>query len=220
VPVDIPNYDPLLDTAPLSDAELDTLDALLLALPSHGAMNTQGLDGYLSALLLGPRTLVGRPAAAWMPLVWGSGAGDTAAGGNIDAGPAPFASQKQRKRAATLVLRQLHTIDQALQGPPERWEPLFSIADTDTGELVDAEDWCIGFLQAVALDEADWAPWFDDPVLAQALAPLVLLGGDESALSAADRERLDDPTQRDAISRAVVDGVLALRARRVAPAAG
>ena len=224
--VDLPNYDPLLDTAPLGDAELDTLDALLRALPGDRAMNTEGLDGYLSALLLGPRALAGRPTAQWMPLVWGSdtgragNTGNTGDSGDTGAGPAPFASQKQRKRAATLVLRHLHTIDQALQGPPEGWEPLFSIADTDTGEMVDAEDWCIGFLQAVALDEADWAALFDDPTLAQALAPLVLLGGDESALSAADRERLDDPTQRDALSRAVVDGVLALRARRVAPAAG
>ena len=60
---------------------------------------------------------------------------------------------------------------------------------------------------------------FDDAVLGPALLPLALLGMDESGLSPNDRDRLADPMQRDALSRAVVDAVLALRERQQAPSA-
>ena len=201
--MDYPDYNPDYDTPPLSDAELDDLDTLLQALPAEGAMNVEGLDGYLTALLVGPPSLARLKTADWLPGVWG-GDGE---------GAAPFTSQKQRKRATTLVLRHLHAIQQQLRSDAEAWEPVFSIAETAEREFVDAEDWCIGFLQAVALDADAWAPLFDDPELGPALVPIALLGGDDSQLGTADAARLADPEQRDALSRAVVDAVLRLHAR-------
>jgi uncharacterized protein len=201
--VDYPDYRPEQDTPPLTDAELDDLDALLQALPADNAMNVEGLDGYLTALLVGPPLLQRLKSADWLPGVWG---GD-------GTGTLPFTSQKQRKRATTLVLRHLHAIDRQLRRDAEAWEPVFSIAETPEREFVDAEDWCVGFLQAVALDPEAWAPLFDDPELGPALVPIALLGGDDSQLSEADAARLADPEQRDALSRAVVDAVLRLHAR-------
>lgn len=202
--MDYPDYNPSIDHPPLSDDELDALDQLLLALPGEAAMNVEGLDGYLTALLVGPQLLQRFKSADWMPSIWG---GD-------GAGSAPFSSQKQRKRAALLVLRHLRAIDRQLSQAPAAWEPVFSVAETAEGELlVDAEDWCIGFLQAVQLDPAAWAPLFDDAELGAALVPLALLGGDDSELSAGDRQRLEDASQRDALSRAVVDAVLMMKAR-------
>jgi uncharacterized protein len=201
--VDYPDYNPDYDTPPLTDAELDDLDALLQGLPAESAMNVEGLDGYLTALLVGPPLLQRLKSADWLPGVWG---GD-------GPGTAPFTSQKQRKRAATLVLRHLHAIDQQLRRDADAWEPVFSIAETPEREFVDAEDWCVGFLQAVALDAEAWAPLFDSAELGPALVPIALLGGDDSQLSEADAARLADPEQRDALSRAVVDAVLRMRAR-------
>ena len=43
--------------------------------------------------------------------------------------------------------------------------------------------------------------------------PIALLGGDDSTLADADRERLADPAERDALSRAVADVVPLLHAR-------
>lgn len=203
--MDYPDYNPQIDSPPLSDAELDDLDRLLQALPADNPMNIEAMDGYLTALLVGPPLLARLKSADWLPTVWGGDAAD---------GAAPFPSQKQRKRTAMLVLRHLHAIDVQLQKDPETWEPVFSIADAGEQELVDAEDWCIGFLQAVALDSDAWAPIFDDAELGPALVPLALLGGDDSDLSDADRERLADPEQRDALSRSVADAVLLLQARR------
>jgi uncharacterized protein len=203
--VDLPRYDPQLATEPLSDTELDALDALLLALPTDNPMNVEALDGYLTALLVGPRSAASLPGSEWMPVVWG---------GDGTSAPAPFSSQKQRKRTAQLVLRHLHTIDEALHKAPARWEPVFSLADTGQQELADAEDWCIGFLHATELAPDAWGALFEDPRLAPLLAPIVLLGGDESLLSPADAARVADPAERDALSRAAVDAVLALLAPR------
>ncbi len=203
--MDDPQYDPQLDSPPLDDDELDALDRLLQALPGDAVMNVEALDGYLAALLVGPPGLPRLRTADWLPAVWGGGS-------------SPFASHKQHKRVVVLVLRHLRDIDRRLQGDASAWEPVFSIAEHDGQELVDAEDWCAGFLQATPLDTAGWGALFDDAALAPALLPLAVLGADDSGLSPADLERLDDPVQRDALSRSVVDGVLALLAHRRAAA--
>ena len=207
--MDYPDYDPQLDTPPLSDDELAAFDAMLAGLPSDNPMNVEALDGYLTGLLLGPGGLQRLRSADWLPTVWG-GDGE---------GTAPFASGRQRKKAAQLVLRHLHALDVQLREAPQHWQPVFSIAEGVGGEgeeLVDAEDWCIGFLQAVALDTEAWGTVFDDAELGPLMVPLALLGGDDSGLSEADAARLADPQQRDELSRAVVDAVLALQARRSA----
>lgn len=197
-----PDYNPSLDNPPLSDEELQALDGLLSALGRDEAMNVEALDGYLTALLLAPVPAAQRRAADWLPPVWGGdGPGD-----------APFSSGKQKKRVIVLVLRHLHAIDQALQDP-DRWEPVFSVADEGGRELADAQDWCTGFLQATAMQTDGWDRLFDDPELGPLLLPIGLLGGDDSLLAPADAQRLSDPDHRDALSRAVPDAVLALSQR-------
>ncbi len=193
--MEYPDYDPARDTPPLSDAELDDLDALLRTLPGDAVMNVEALDGYLTALRVGPPALRTLPSAQWMPPVWG-GDGE---------GAAPFPSQKQKKRAIVLVLRHLHAIARALATDPEAWEPVVSVAETADGELVDAEDWCAGFLQAVPLDPDGWAALFDDPTWGPMLAPMAVMGGAEGAP--------DDPLARDDASRAAIEAIPALSRR-------
>ena len=202
-----PDYKPSLDSPPLSDEELQALDDLLAGLDSDEAMNVEMLDGYLTALLLAPTPVDQRRGADWLPAVWG---GDAP---GADAGDAPFASGKQKKRAIVLVLRHLHAIDEVLRRAPDRWEPVFSIAEADDRELADAEDWCIGFLLGAAQDAEGWGRLFDDPVLGPLLLPIGLLGGEDSTLSPADAARLADEEHRDALSRSLPDAVLALAAR-------
>jgi uncharacterized protein len=209
--MDYPRYNPASDNLPLSDEELNALDDALAALPSDAALNIEALDGYLSALLLSPTPLPELPGAAWLPTVWGGDAAD---------GQGPFASGKQRKKLTLLVLRHLHGIACQLRLKPEAWEPIFSVAEQEDGEeLIDAEDWCIGFMLAVDQDAEAWSPLFDDPVLGEVLRPLVLLGGDEAQLSEAERSLLADPVQRDALSRSVPEIVQALHGRRYPPQA-
>lgn len=206
-----PDYKPTLESPPLTDEELGALDELLTGLPVGQAMNIEQLDGYLTALLLAPKPVATLAGADWLPAIWG---GD----GDGDAADFPFVSGKQKKRVIVLLLRHLHALDRQIHHAPDRWEPVFSVAETDDGdELADAEDWCIGFLQATTLDPVGWGALFDDPILGPLLLPVGLLGGDDGQLEPADAERLADPAHRDALSRSLPDTVLALaqRARTV-----
>lgn len=207
--MDYPRYDPTSPVTPLAPAELDAFDRLLTALPADGAMTLDGLDGYLTALAIGPPTLLAElPTAAWLPGVWG---------GDLDAGPAdaaPFASRRQRKDTVVRVLRHLRHLAQQFAAAPAAWEPIFSVAERGADEWVDARDWCAGFLQAVDLQPGAWGEVWTDPALAPMLAPLLLLGGGLEGMSPATATRadeLDDPGACDSLSRAVPDAVLRLR---------
>lgn len=202
--MDYPRYNRQSPNTPLSDAELQQLDELLQTLPSEAAMTLDGMDGYLTALLVGPsRLLDERPTAEWLPLIWG---------GDGEVAPAPFASNQQRKRTTVLVLRHLQALACVLRDDVDAWQPIFSVAEQGEREWADAGDWCTGFLQATDLDPAAWAPWFDDAERGPTLVPIALLGGEAAPAGSADggQPDLDDPEVRDELSRAVADAVVQL----------
>lgn len=196
--MNLPDYQPDLATQPLDDNEQTQLDILLQSLPSDGAMDLEALDGYLCALLLAPQL---PPSSEWMPAVWGAEAPPVAGD------PAPFASGKQMKRCVQLVLRQLADVHRRLQANPDTFEPVFSIAEEDGEEWVEAGIWCVGFLQGTALQEPVWDPLFDDPTLGPLLAPLPLLAALPDELDDVDRGLVSEPVQRDALSRQVAEAI-------------
>jgi uncharacterized protein len=212
--MDYPSYDPRSPNTPLTEEELASLDDLLTHLPSDGSMTLDGMDGFLTALLVGPAPLSALKTADWLPLIWG---------GEQEPAPAPFASNQRKKRTTVLVLRHLRSIEAALSGPPDAWEPVFSVAEvpgTQGEELADATDWCMGFLVATDLAPDAWAPLQADPEVGPGLATIAWLGGDVDV--AADAEdhpsdaELDDPQVRDQLSRAATEVVLKLWARKTA----
>ena len=206
--MDYPSYDPQSPNTPLTEDELATFDDLLTNLPSDGAMTLDGMDGYLTALLVGPVPLSTLNSADWLPAVWG---------GDQEPAPVPFRSNQQRKRSTVLVLRHLRAIEAALADTPEAWEPVFSVAElpgTQGEELADATDWCLGFLAATDLAPDAWAALQSDPEIGPGLATIAMLGGDVEEGGAEDAEDLDDPQVRDQLSRVAADVVLKLHARR------
>jgi uncharacterized protein len=208
--MDYPSYDPKSPNTPLTEEELAGLDELLNNLPSDAAMTLDAMDGYLTALLVGPAPI--GASSDWLPAIWG---------GDQEPAPAPFPSNQKRKRTTVLVLRHLRSIEAALSGPPDAWEPVFSVAEvpgTQGEELADATDWCMGFLAAMDLAPDAWAPLNGDPEIGPGLATIAFLGGDIDAPpeSGADDEDLDDPQVRDQLSRAATDVVLKLWARKAA----
>jgi uncharacterized protein len=229
--MDYPAYDPKSPITPLADDELSALEAQLQALPADGVMTLDGLDGYLTALVVGPPVLASVKTGDWLPAIWG---GDPAPGT-----AAPFASNQRKKRMTVLVLRHLRSIAAALETDPQAWEPIFSVAEApgeDGRELADAGDWCLGFLAATDVAPDAWSPLFDDAELGPGLATIALLAGEPVAGSAREpdaapvavpgsapsddeappvaNDDLEDPEVRDHLSRAAVDAVLALWARR------
>jgi uncharacterized protein len=212
--MDYPSYDPNSPNTPLTEEELSGLDDLLTNLPADGSMTLDGMDGYLTALLVGPTPLASLKTADWLPLIWG---------GDAEPAPAPFVSNQKRKRTTVLVLRHLRSIAAALSGPPDAWEPVFSVAEvpgTQGEELADATDWCLGFLAAMDLAPEAWTPLYDDAEIGAGLATIAWLGGDvDVAADAEDHpsdEELDDPQVRDQLSRAATEVVLKLWARKTA----
>ncbi len=206
-----PAYDPQSAVTPLTPEDLQGLDLLLQHLDSDQVMSLDGMDGYLTAFAIGPAALRELPTGDWLPAIWG---GDSA--GSDEA--APFSSKRQRKNTVVLALRHLRHLAQQLHETPAAWEPIFSIAEQGENEWTDARDWCMGFLQAVDLLPDAWntngGPVWTTPPLADALRPLLLLGGglDDAAPQAGADEDINDLASCDAMSRAVPDAVLQLRA--------
>ena len=210
--MDYPSYDPKSPNTPLTEEELSSLDDLLTNLPSDGSMTLDGMDGFLTALLVGPTPIASLKTSDWLPTIWG---------GDQEPAPAPFASNQKRKRTTVLVLRHLRSIEAALSGPPDAWEPVFSVAElpgTQGEELADATDWCMGFLAAMDLAPDAWAPLDADPGVGSGLATIAFLGGDIDAPpeSDDDAQDMDDPQVRDQLSRAATEVVLKLWARKTA----
>lgn len=203
-----PNYDPQSPVTPLTADELQALDLLLQKLDADQVMSLDGMDGYLTAFAIGPAALRALPGGDWLPAVWG---GDPV--GSTDEA-APFSSKRQRKNTVVLALRHLRHLGHQFETAADAWEPIFSIAEQGADEWTDAREWCMGFLQAVDLLPSAWGDLWADPALAPALRPLLLLGGglDGAALAQQAEENTDDLATCDALSRAVPDAVLRLRA--------
>jgi uncharacterized protein len=201
-----PDYDPQSPLSPLQPEEIAALDGLLQRLPADAVMSLDGLDGYLTALAIGPAALRAGPTAEWLPGIWGGDAPDDADS------PAPFASRRQRKDTVVRVLRHLRHLQHQLQQAPADWEPIFSIAEQGAAEWVDARDWCTGFLQAVDLLPAAWGDVWSDPLL----QPLLCLGGGLQG-DGPEQAPGDDLQALDAMSRAVPDAVLHLMGRLPTP---
>ena len=94
---------PAHDT-PLSDKEIDDLDARLLDSSLDAPMDISMLDGFLCAVLSGPRLV---PPSEWLPWVWDHEAAEQAP---------QFRSDKDAKHLAGLVMRFGNEIARGLRG--------------------------------------------------------------------------------------------------------
>jgi uncharacterized protein len=204
--VHYPTYDPKSPVTPLAPEEIAALDMLLQGLPADGAMSLDGVDGFLTALAMGPAALRALPTADWLPLIWG---GDAEGSDDV----APFATKRQRKNTVLFALRHLRHVSHVLHETPQDWEPIFSIAEQGPDEWADAREWCMGFLQAVDLLPSAWDGLWAAP---EAAALLVLGGGLDGVDLPAEPADLDDPAVCDELSRAVPDAVLHLMAAQTA----
>lgn len=147
-------------SGPLTDGELDELDQFLIsAAVGEDAMDIAMLDGFLTALAVGPNTL---PPTRWMPLVWGE---DVA-----------WASQQQMERMTSLVFRHANDILFYLRDEPETFEPLLYEREDEGRKVPVIDEWCTGFVRGMALDEAGWQPLMDAEEGEEMLYPILLYG--------------------------------------------
>ncbi len=148
---------------PLNDAELAELDQFLLDRLGEedddheddpGVFSISGLDGFLAALVSGP-VLV--EPSQWMPAVWG------------DYEP-EWESESAFEQIMALIMRHLNTLAATLTEAPEEYEPMFLDGEEDGETFVVVDDWCEGYVRAVALTTAQWQAGGND--VEDLLAPI------------------------------------------------
>jgi uncharacterized protein len=147
---------------PLSQEEICELDRFLLsdATPDE-CMDIVTLDGFLTALAIGPELV---PPSVWLPLIWGG-----------EKEPV-FESAAQAGRVIGILMRRFNDICRMFGEKATGFEPLLYTSEVDGETVWIGEDWCVGFMEAVALIVADWQPLFNDKPDCALLAPILLLG--------------------------------------------
>ncbi|MGE5468961.1 MAG: UPF0149 family protein [Ignavibacteria bacterium] len=149
---------------PLSDEELDELDRFLSsdAMPEE-SMDVSMLDGFLTALIVGPNTLL---PSVWLPEVWGATSGQ----------PVQWESPQQEKRIVGLVMRHMSDIVWQLKEAPDHYEPLLFENDREDEPSPIIDEWCTGFIRGATLDGDAWAPLFESEDHSGLLFPMMLYG--------------------------------------------
>ena len=196
-----PASDPL--DAALTDQDLDRLSDLLeLHAVPNGGMSLEMVDGYLSALAVGPEPV---PASEYEAGIWGSES-------------PPWTSSEQAADAHLLLTRLWNSIVRRVRTPPEEIQsihmPVLSHPDhtPDDGdtEFELAKEWAIGFIEGVALREQAWETWRGIEWIEEDLAWIAVLAGYE----------IDPPkpltwAERDAMVAEIPDMLYALNSQRL-----
>lgn len=190
--------DPIPVMEPLSDEEFDELEQFLMSdATSDEVMLLDMLDGYLTAIVVSPRTL---PMSQRLHRVWGPDEEDAPA----------FETLDDARHIMGLILRHYNAIIHSLQDDPEQFEPVLNTMSypDDPKEYLDGEMWAYGFMQGVGLCRGDWQPLFDDPQGVEWLRPLRLLGADD--LEPAEEKLTRWPAQRDELAQQISGAVAAI----------
>ena len=104
----------MLNPGPLTNAEIEELDQFLLdAEEIEEAMDVSTLDGFLTAIVCGPKTIM---PSEWLPWVWDMEHGKDAP---------QFKDEARAQRILGLLMRHMNDIAQTLHQAPEHYEPLF-----------------------------------------------------------------------------------------------
>lgn len=182
---------------PLSDAEFEELDDFLAsdAMPEE-CMDMSMLDGFLTALVVGPNTLM---PDRWLPVVYGETEQD-----RID-----WASPADAEYMLGLILRHMNDIAWQLREAPDDYEPLVfeSEHEDEPGPVID--EWCIGFVMGTNVDAAAWAPLLESDEGKAFLLPILLYGTRSGHEELESRPEL--AARHEQLADSLADCVLAIR---------
>lgn len=189
---------PLGFASPWPDDELAELEAFLHSdAVSDETMLLDHLDGYLTAIIIGPTTL---SLNEWYPGIWGSRKEDAPHFENMD----------QAQRIIQLIMRHYNGIIGSIEQDADKHAPFFSLIATadDSTKLIDAEMWAVGFMDGIALCRVDWQLLFDAPRGQAWLKPIRLLGADH--IGETDMAQAETHEQRDELARQIPASIAAI----------
>ncbi len=126
---------------PLSRAEFNELDQFLADESIEDtAMDVSTLEGFLTAIVIGPRTVL---LSEWMPWVWDMQEGQV---------EAKFESREQADRIMSLLVRHYNMVVHTFLDDPASFEPVFCL-----GNQWGAAEWCEGFILGFQFSDEAWS---------------------------------------------------------------
>lgn len=146
---------------PLTDGEIESLEARLAAIDPDDSMAVEELDGFCAALACCPEPV---PREEWLALVLG------------DSPRARRALRGEGEDAALLRLVERHRASVASM--LEDGEGLAPVLAYDEDGVAWGNAWAIGFARGMALRPDAWGELDDDEALADALDPVMRLVAD------------------------------------------
>lgn len=164
----------------ITDADLERLDAFLASEDApEPSMDVATLEGWLTALVIGPRPVM---PSAWLPWVW-----------DFDNGREDviFADSERANEMLGLIMGLSNRIADVFQRDPESFEPVFY-----RQAVWGASEWCEGFLKATQTFDAEaWTAFWVQDALKDAgdsdrvsLATPFLRLGEEAGLEITQQE--------------------------------
>ncbi len=152
-----------MECLPLTTDELEELTLFLLSdATPESVMMLDTLHGFLTGLAVSPGRL---PQAEWLPLVWSE-----------DGGEHPqFESARQEARIVSLIQRMLASVAGELDNPMETFEPLVALVHVGEETFRDGQQWSIGFMQAIALQQNEWTAFLALDIGQEIMLPILCL---------------------------------------------
>ena len=167
---------------PLTDEELDELDQFLTsdATPEE-CMDIAMLDGFLTALVIGPNTIM---PSQWLPAIWGE----------TEEEEMVWDSAEQTRRILGLVMRMYNDRVQDLHEEIDAYDPLIYQSQHEGKPVPILDEWCMGFIRAIQLDPEGWQPIVeaDTQEAGGLLTPMLLYGTEEGWNELKENQALAD----------------------------
>ena len=184
----------------LSEAALNELEDFLADESiEETSMDVSTLEGFLTAIVIGPQTVM---PSRWLPWVWDREKGQA---------EAVFDNLDQANRIMNLLMGFMNGIAHAFMDDPPSFEPIYW-----RGGHWGAAEWCEGFLLGTQFDEDAWSSlWAGKPQLA---TPFLRLGTDDGL--EITRKANDADRWMDAVEPALVEIHAFWRERRASQPMG
>jgi uncharacterized protein len=138
-------------------------------------MQLSELDGFLAGIIVGPEMIL---PSVWMPMIWHDGEPE-------------YADMEQAQTILGIIMQRYNEIIGLIDSGPGAYQPVF--LEQDDGTL-DASDWTLGFLQAIAINQDAWEPLVMDRMAGPLIAPIMLIASttEMADLPLDEDERLPD----------------------------
>lgn len=129
----------------LSEKEIEELDDFLLAEEGlEESMDIATLDGFMTAIISGPKTIL---PSEWLRWVWDMEAGEAAP---------EFKTREQAQHIISLLMRHMNEIAETLNRAPDQYAPLLMENPNNGDPIPILDEWCCGFMKGISLDPTGW----------------------------------------------------------------